>query len=194
MKFKVEVELDEMFEGSCNEDGEWIASDPKALEDVVIEKISNQLLKGMDKRVGPKVAEILDSEVRLSVNKILGPMLEGFMDKHIEITNEWGKVTYSGSVREKVTAKFESFLTEKVREDGRDADSYNQGAMTRTEWFVSNVMKEDMSRFTKDTVAAIKDAVKGKLTADLQAAVGTEIVNSIGVKNVLDRLKLTEKT
>ena len=192
MKFKIEVELDELIQGYIDEDGEWVSQEPSRLEDLVVDKIAGKLMRGIENRIGPKIDDILEAEVQSTVTKILGPMVDGLMDKEIEVTDEWGKVKYSGTVRAKVTARFESFLSEKVDKNG-SPDNYGRGIMTRTEWFISQVMKKDMDSFIESTVSAIKSAVKSKLTTDLQAAVGNEIVNSIGVKNVLDRLQLPEK-
>lgn len=186
MKVTVTVDLFEAMEDGAD------------IDNLVLDKVADHLLTQLQGRAESTVAKKMESmietvhaTVREKTNEMLSGILTKVFEEEVVATDQWGNVTKKGSIRSLITAQFDNFLRETVDNDGRTS---NYGGRPRVEYLTKQIMRKEMDEFTKSTVDEVKKAVKDKLTADLQAAVGNEIVNSIGVKNIIERLQLTDKT
>lgn len=184
MKFKIEVQMEDMFE----QDGEGNCVLGKTFEEAIFEKVVRQITEKAQATIQNRILEDAGKIIDQATKDTLTSIVSGIFEQKIDVTDEWGNKKFKGTIKDRVTAQFSAFLTEKVDKEGR----VGYGAtMTRTEWLSKKILEKEVESFTKDTVETLKKGIKEKLTADLQAAVGTEIINSIGVKKVIDRLQLS---
>jgi len=179
-KYTVEIETDNIFESEGS------------FGDAIVDAIAAQIIAGenIKEKVENKINAQIDKTVTESIDKACNDMMVNLLDRTIYVTDRYGDEKESGTIREIVKGRFEKYLTTKVDKNGKDE---RYGGIPRAEWFAKNIIEKEMNEFTKRTVKDIKAAVESKLTDELQLAVGNEIVNSIGVKNIIDRLQLPEK-
>lgn len=182
MKFKIEVGLDEL-----TETGE-------GLEETIIQRVADKIGSiDLKEKIDAKINTIISDKVISRIDEILKKMTDELFEKEIEITDSWGKIISKGTIRSIVNKRFEEYLLQDVDKEGKPSNGYSSTKFTRTEYFIKQILNSEMDSFTKRTALEVQKAVKAKLTEDLQLAVGNEIVNSLGVKNILDRLQLPQK-
>lgn len=193
-KFKIEIELGELFELECGgEDGPGGISKVSTLENMIVNKIAEKIESNIASQVNHRISSLINESVKKATDEALSKMVDGFMDTPIKVTDDYGREKFSGTIREKIIRNFQNFLGENVDNDGRSSSGYC-AKMTRAEYFSKKILEGEMNSFVKNTVESVRKAVKEKLTEELQLAVGTEVVNSIGVKNVIDRLQIPMNT
>lgn len=161
------------------------------LEDKVISKITAKIYKDLD--IGKKVKTFFDKtfeeSLQMKVNEQLNDLLNKTLTEEISITDTWGRETFKGTIKDKIIQSFQKFMNENVDKDMRPYQSGNPRIVMITKQIIDN----ECSKFTQDVTSTLNKAVKEKLSESLKLAVGNEIVNSIGVKNVIDHLQLEVK-
>lgn len=176
MEYTIKIETDGLMSGND-------------LENMIADKIQEEIYPTIQDTVKSKLEDKLVNIIDIEIEKRLSELLDNLLNKEIEITDKWGDVKYKGSIKDRMTKKFEGFLNEQV-DDRMQSTKY--GGTPRLEKIIKNVHKNEVDKFTKDITKTLHSAVKEKLTDDLKLALGNEIVNSIGVKNVIDKLKLEQ--
>jgi hypothetical protein len=175
MKFTITADIDWLGEED-NLDNE--------LKNRVVEEIVKTVSGGLMKEMREKSKERLLSIIDEYSNKTL----DSFMNETITVTDKWGDKKESGKIRDIIKIKFDEFWSQKVDSQGRGSSSYGSG-QTRLEWLVDNRIKKQCEKFSQDLAKEINKQVTSVMTDSLKVAVGSELIDRIGVPNIVKKLK-----
>lgn len=197
MKFTIDID-DPMVE-TYGYDGEPDGEVEFSIRDHLLSEMNKSLnarfeTKNISEIIQSKIDSKIDGMVKDGIINEISNLSERFMDEYLDreivVTDRWGEEKYKGTLREKIHKAFDAYLQKTVDKNGRASDSSYDSLCKREDFLVRKILDEEMSGFTERTITKVREAIKGKLTDELQTSIGKGIVDNIGIPKLIDNIKM----
>ena len=177
MKFNVDIELD------------WIEEDTS-----ISAEIKNQIIFSIQEKVGKKIEEqaeekvnaMIDNEVVNKVNSLTEKLFNDFLDREINISDNYGSTIKSyPKLEDLIKEKFDNFMIQSVDKDGKSYDGSYGKKYSRINFIVEEQLKTFANEFTTEAVKKVSEEIKEHVKEGLTTKLGAELMNVLKVNDML---------
>lgn len=177
MKFNIEIELDWMDEGY--ELDEVLKSQ---ISKEIVKKVSDKAIENFENSASNKIKNVYD-KIESKIDALVTKEFNQIIKKPVVQTDKWGDIKKEyKTVKEMIKTKFDNWLMEKVDERGNPS-SY--GKFTRMNYFIDYQLSEFSKNFSKETVKEMREKLTSVLNNDMKELLGSQMMDVIGVKELL---------
>jgi hypothetical protein len=182
-----EPEGEEMVDTSkATGDGITVQINQYAMERIEIAAMAGvrqELSNKLDKLIAGEIADIVSAKLEEVVGKMAEEVVMGYLTKPRPRTNAYGEQV-SGTpmtIAEQIPQKVESWLSERVGNDGRRADHYDKKATTRLEHIINKEVQDQLTIATKAAASQVSEQAKKVVAAHVGRFVAEQMIPQIDV-------------
>lgn len=182
MKFKIEVELNEIEEDYT-------------IDELVMKELVNEVVQKVSRNIQPILIKKIANKFNFAVDSLIDDTLANFLDRKIRITNDYGTVKDEyENVDEMLKEKFDNFITQRVTGNGEPVSSKNcsHGHYdTRIEHMLNNELKKCKRDFNDICSKMVK-----KMKTDVIEGINNDYENQatkVFFKEILPKIDINKK-
>lgn len=181
MKFKIEVELNEIDEDYT-------------IDETVIKEIVNKVVQKVSTNIQPEVIKKAANKFNFAIDSFIDDTLTNFLDRKIRITDNYGSVKDEyENVEEMLKEKFDNFMTQRVNSNGEPVSSKkcSHGRFdTKIEHMLNSEFKKYKYEF-KDICCTMAKKMKSEVLDTVKNTYADE-ATEVFLNEILPKIKLKE--
>ena len=162
MKFKVEVELEDLFEDNYDEGVEVLSLEKIVIESIV-SRVSNSVNKNIETIVEAKMQEFITENMSRIINNKIEAILDDYMSKPVSISNGYGQTNYS-SLYKFIETKFSELSGSRLDGSCKVNDPLHTKLKNEIEHQVKSAINKTEALITKEATSLVKEEIKTNST------------------------------
>lgn len=176
-KFNITVELDWI-----NEEG----GIDELVKQEIIENVTSRFSQSINQEIIKSAEKNISNQITSTIDTRVNEIMDNLLNKEFPLLDRYGDVVKKKTtVIELIKEKLDSFLSEKVDNEGR-ASQYNSN-ITRLDYIINKNITYTMEQKVKNAADQIRKNMESYIDTTLKQQIGENVAKIIGLDKIINK-------